>query len=106
MIILKFIENLYFGPKASANSRKTVKDLKKGKYLPGVCVITLPTNENNVLDIIEAYTLLQPAIDSSELTVVGVTYGREEALELVRQIVDDTYTALGTVDINKYLGLE
>lgn len=103
---MKLIDNLYFGIKAADKSKRVVKDLKKGKYLPGVCLVTLPTNENNLLDIIEAYTLIQPALDSSNLTVVGITYGREEALELVRQIVDDTYAALGTVNIKKYLGLE
>lgn len=105
-VVLKFIEDLYFGPKALENSKKVVKDLKKGKYLPGVCLITLPTNKDNILDIMEAYMLLQPAIDTSELTVVGITYGRDEALELVRQIVDDTFSKLGTIDIKKYLGID
>lgn len=103
---MKFIKNLYFGPKAFNNSKKVVKDLKKRKYLPGVCLITLPTNDKNILDIFEAYMLLQPAIDKSELTVVGVTYGRDEAMELVRQIIDETYTELGTIDIKKYLGID
>ena len=89
---MKFIDGLYFGPKAEHNKKELVRKLKKEKYLPGLWLITLPHNEGNIL--------------KDNLTVAGIAYGRDEALELVRQIVDDTYNKLGTVDIIKYLGLE
>ena len=56
--------------------------------------------------MVEAYTLPYQGGLKDNLIVAGIAYGRDEALELVRQIVDDTYNKLGTVDIIKYLGLE
>ena len=102
---MKFIEKLYFGEKAADNRKSVLKDIRKGKFLPGVCIVTIASNPNNILDIIEVYTLLQPAIDTDDITVVGIAYGKEEAMELVRQIIDDAYCELGEIDIIKYLGL-
>lgn len=102
---MKFIDKLYFGSKASESKKSVLKDIRKGKYLPGVCVVTLPSNADNVLDIIEVYTLLQPAINTEDMTVVGIAFGKEEAMEVVRRIVDDTYRELGEIDIIRYLGL-
>ena len=103
---MKFIDGLYFGPKAEHNKKELVRKLKKEKYRPGLWLITLPHNEGNVLAMVEAYTLPYQGGLKDNLTVAGIAYGRDEALELVRQIVDDTYNKLGTVDIIKYLGLE
>ena len=58
-----------------------------------------------ILDIIEVYTLQQPAINTEDMTVVGIAFGKEEAMEVVRRIVDDTYRELGEIDIIRYLGL-
>ncbi len=102
---MKFIDKLYFGSKASESKKSVLKDIKKGNYLPGVCIVTLPSNADNILDIIEVYTLQQPAINTEDITVVGIAFGKDEAMELVRVIVDDTYRELGEVDIIRYLGL-
>ena len=99
---MKFIDGLYFGPKAEHNKKELVRKLKKEKYLPGLWLITLPHNEGNILDMVEAYTLPYQGGLKDNLTVAGIAYGRDEALELVRQIVDDTYNKLGTVDRNYY----
>ena len=92
---MKFIDGLYFGPKAEHNKKELVRKLKKEKYLPGLWLITLPHNEGNILDMVEAYTLPYQGGLKDNLTVAGIAYGRDEALELVRQIVDDTYNKLG-----------
>ena len=51
---MKFIDGLYFGPKAEHNKKELVRKLKKEKYLPGLWLITLPHNEGNILDMVEA----------------------------------------------------
>ncbi len=102
---MKFIENLYFGQKAEDEGRSIIRKLSKGKYLPGVCIITLPSNPDNLLDIVEAFTLNLSSVKRDELTVVGIALGMEEAHEVVRQIVDDAYHYQGSLDIIKYLGL-
>lgn len=107
MKILKFIDNLYFGPKVADDLKKVIRDLKRKKYLPGVWIITLPSNENNILDIVEVYKLSFSNIDiTKDFVVVGISYGKEEAMELVRQIVDSSYAEYNKVDIKRYLGLE
>ena len=52
--------------------------------------------------------LLQPHFKNKnvneEMYVVGLAKGRDEALNLVRDIIDEVYNATGGFDIREYLG--
>ena len=41
---------------------------------------------------------------NEEIYVVGLAKGRDEALNLVRDIIDEVYNATGGFDIREYLG--
>lgn len=103
---MKFCEKLYWGEKAEKEQKKLIKALKRKKnFVPSMYVITPASNGENLLDVLDAFSLLNPVTEYKNLLVVGVALGKDEALELVRLIVDETYRELGTVDIKKYLGL-
>ena len=68
-----------------------------------VYVITFSSNRENLLDIIPSWVLMQKAYPKKNLTVIGLAKGHEEALLLVKQIVEETYRNTGSVDIRSYL---
>lgn len=68
-----------------------------------VYVIALASNRQNLLDIIPAWNLMQKAYPKRDLKVIGLAKGYNEALELVRRIVDETYQNTGGVDVRSYL---
>ena len=61
--------------------------------VPGVWLLTLPSNQQNNLDVIPADLLLQPAVRRNCPMIVGLAVSREEAFELVEAIALETYRA-------------
>lgn len=102
---MKFNKELYFGEKASLSQKELIKVLKKKKLLIGLYVITTASNESNLLDIYEATQFLQPSLSKNNFMVVGIALGREEALAVVTQIIDDIYQQTGGFDIKKFFGI-
>ncbi len=67
-----------------------------------IYVITLSSNPENLLDIIPSWELMQKYYPKSELFVVGIDKGYENALELAGNIVMDVYHKTGNFKIRDY----
>ena len=78
---------------------KVLGHVVKKKFSFDTYLITLPSNTSNILDIYSANVLLQPHFKKKciqdEIYVVGIAKGRDEAYELVRDIVDEVYKNTG-----------
>ncbi len=68
----------------------------------GVYLITLPTQEGMVLEIIPS-ALLQEHYPEKDLRIIGMASTRGEALSLVEQIIRDTFLVHGDTDVEAYL---
>lgn len=104
---MKWYKKLYLGENAKKEKYKVFGHIRKGRFCVDTFLITLPSNPSNILDIYSANMLLQPHFKKSkvldEIYVVGLAKGRMEALELVRDIVEDVYKNTGGFDIGTYL---
>ena len=56
-------------------------------------------------EIIQAVCLKQDYYKKQEFTVIGVAGYKQESLELMAKIIDDTYQHTGTFNVRQYLGL-
>ncbi len=97
-------KKLYFDEVTKEWSKDIVKRLKRRKWSPGTYIITLSSNQSNLLDIYECSQLMQPSMKKLKLTVVGVAFGRDSALELVRTIIDDVYHETDGFAVKEYFG--
>ena len=77
--------------------------LRTKNAVPGVWLLTLPSNQQNNLDVIPADLLLQPAVRRNCPMIVGLAVSREEAFELVEAIALETYRETGEVKIREWL---
>lgn len=68
-----------------------------------IYVITLASNQNNLLDIIPSRELLQKGYPKQNLYIVGLAKGYEEAVEVAASIVDEVYRNTGTFAVRSYL---
>ncbi len=93
---MRLFDHLYVGKKAAPVRKQILQGLNEKRIQPEVYVITPPRNGNNVLDIYPSALLLLPPYCSEELSVVGIAVTYWEALEVVRDIVDDMYQRTGT----------
>jgi hypothetical protein len=95
-------KELYFNSISDDYKEEIVKQISEGELQTGIYIITLAVNNKNHLEIYPCQTFLQPYYKNLQLVVVGVADGYNSALQLVTNIVSDTYMTLGEVNIKKY----
>lgn len=82
-------EKLYIGGQAEKNCQKVQKKLEKGRPVPGFFLITMPSNENNLFDILPAEALLFPYYKRKKVLVYGLAKGKAEAESMVASMLED-----------------
>ena len=58
--MVNWYKNLYVGDTAKKKQKKWMRRIENKKAVPGVWLLTLPSNQQNNLDVIPADLLLQP----------------------------------------------
>ena len=92
--MLKWHKNYYRGT--------SIKKLIQGKPVPGIYLITLSENPHNQLEILSALTLVQETAARICPEIVGIAKGKEEALELITDMVQTIYEETGELNIKEY----
>ena len=101
---LVWYKTLYLGDTVKKKADRIRKRIDRKKYQPGdIKVITLASNPQNLLDIVPANELRQPYLRANCPPIVGLAGGQQEAIEIVRQIVEDTYRQRGDTKVREYL---
>lgn len=104
---MKWYRNLYLGDNARKAKYKTFGLIRKNRFTIDTYIIAISDNPDNIFDIFSANVLKQSHFKNKayrdKVYAVGLAKGRNEALELVRCIVDETYSHTGSVDVAGYL---
>ena len=100
---MKWYHNLYIGDSIGDQAKQIKRKLSRHVWMTSIYVIALASNPQNLLDVIPSWELQQKSYPGKDICIVGLAKGYGEALELVRQIVDDTYQNTGDVDVRNYL---
>lgn len=102
---MRWYEQLYVGEKAKKNRYSIIQAVREGKT-SGYYIVTLPSNEKNLLDFYSAGTLQQPYYREKNLLVVGVAADYEDAAMLAGRIVGDVFKKTGGYDVSTFLKAE
>ena len=102
--MLHWYENLYVSERASKKLKRTISRINRGKLTPEIYVLTFPSNDKNMMDIIPANILLQKTLRRRCPKIIGLAKGREDALELMQTIIMETYEQTGGFCVKEYLG--
>lgn len=102
---MKWYRKLYLGENAAKSKYKVFSRVRSNKFSYDTYLITLSSNNDNLLDIIPANMLLQPHFKKNrkDIYVVGIADGKDEAFMVVKDIIDDVYSNTGAFDIRGYL---
>lgn len=100
---MEWYNHLYVGKKAKRRRHAIIRGIRDGVFDSRSYVITPPQNGNNILEIHPAAMLLLPHLKDQELLILGIAADYWEALEVVRQIVDDMYQQTGGFDLTELL---
>ena len=99
--MLKWHKNYYRGTNVKNLPRIRAK-LMHGKPVPGIYLITLSENPHNLLEILPALTLVQETAARICPEIVGIAKGKEEALDLITEMVQTIYEETGELNIKEY----
>lgn len=94
-------QNLYVSEKASHESIRQYGKMRKKFKFPAY-MITLPANPDNLLEIMSAQEIEKNG-GYRDIVVLGIAYGKRDAIELVRDMIWDTYYNTGGFDIQRYM---
>lgn len=100
--MLKWIDDYYIG-ETVRNVEDIRQKLEQGKLVQGIYLLTLSENPHNILEIIPAVTLFQKTAVRICPEIIGVARGIDEAMELVRSVVQTVYDETGDVQVEEYL---
>ncbi len=104
--MIVWAEKLYIGRQAEKNCARVQKKLEQYKLLPGYFLITRPSNESNLLDILPTTELVFPYYRRQELLVYGLAKSKAEAEELVVSMLEDIYRETGGLCCKEYFEAE
>ena len=99
-------EKLYIGEQAEKKERKIRKKLEKGKLVTGFFLITRPSNESNLFDILPTTELMFPYYKQREIFVYGLAKGKEEAEQMVLTMLEDVYRETDGLRCKEYFESE
>lgn len=102
-VCMTWQDDLYVGTSIVHKINKIKWKIRHNAGQLNIYVITLASNECNLLDIIPAQELLQKGYPKKEMHVVGLAKGYDEAVEIAVSIVDEVYHNTGAFDVRSYL---
>lgn len=100
---MKWYDKLYLGEKAAPKALKMKWKISHNAGMISAYVITLASNPDNLMDIIPSRELLQKGYPKEDMIIIGLALGYEEALQVVTNIIQDTYEHTGGTDVESYL---
>ncbi len=99
---MRWAVNLYTTEKTKKKLPVIMQRIRKRKIQPGLWIVTIASNEKNLLDIFSSVYYLQPMFSKMNPDIVGIAENEESAKELTVQILQDIYEKEGNFDVRSY----
>ena len=100
--MVNWSSSLYVGESVFNRQKKIIKKIGKRKFTFNVYCIAYASNKENLFDIISANELLFPVYKKLDVCIVGIAGSREEAQELVMDMVIKVYSDTGGFAVREY----
>lgn len=100
---MKWYNYLYMGEKAGKNSDRIINGIKEGRLQFNIYVLALPFNDSDMLDIYPSNILIQKHFLKSDLVILGIAEGRDEAETVMQEIIMECFGETGGFELRKYI---
>jgi hypothetical protein len=100
--MIQWASRLYIGDKIMKKKDKAITSINNRRLTYDVYCITLASNSGNLFDIMNANELLFPHYQKTNVKIVGLAKGREEAISLVRDMIMEIYENTGSFNVREY----
>lgn len=99
---MRFAINLYTTEKTKKALARIIHKTKRRKLQPGIWLITIASNEKNLLDIFHSIHYMQPMFEKLNPDIVGIAESEDAAKELLIRMTEDIYRETGCLDVRSY----
>lgn len=101
---IRFHKKLYKDGISNRRISKIIKMIRKGKIPVSVFLITLPLKADGILEVYWYPELMQTVYQKmdKELVVVGIANQRQEAFELIRDMVSDMMEENKNISVKEF----
>lgn len=100
---MQFMGSLYVGETISSQEYKIVEKVHNNQVVPNLYLIALSMHEDNMLDLIPEWEVMQKGYPKTSLQVVGLANGKKEALSIVQSIIEESLQETGSADVRTFL---
>jgi len=100
--MILWTSRLYIGEKVKKKKDKVIASINNREATFGVYCIAFASHPSNLFDILEANELLFPHYLNSEVRIVGLAKGKQEAIELIQKMLLEVYHTTGNFDVRAY----
>lgn len=99
---MRLAENLYTTEKTKKMVPRIIHKMRTRRLQPGIWLITIASNEQNLLDIFHSIYYMQPMFEKLNPDIVGIAESEDAAKTLLLQITEDMYRETGNFDVRTY----
>jgi len=99
---MRFAVNLYTTEKIKKALPRIRHKLKTRRLQPEIWLVTLASNEQNLLDFFRAVYYIQPLFQKLNPDIVGIADSEDAAKEMILKITEDVYKKQGNFNVRTY----
>jgi len=100
--MISWSSRLLIGEKMNKRKEKVIASINNREAVFGVYCIAFASHPDNLFDILDANELLFPHYRLTDVQIVGIAKGKEEAVLLVQKMLMEVYNNTGSFDVRNY----
>lgn len=100
--MIRWSRELYLDEQVSNKPEKWKKRVEQAKPSISLYCICFASNENNLFDIINCNEFFFQYYKKKELFIVGLSKTREDAIDLLQDILEDIYRKTGDINVREF----
>lgn len=100
--MIKWSNELYLDDAVKKKPEKWKRRVEDRKLSHSLYCICLASNEKNLFDILDCNELLFRYYKRRELYIVGLAKTREEAIDLLQDMIEEIYQKTGDIKVRDY----
>ncbi|HWT75583.1 MAG TPA: hypothetical protein VN258_12830 [Mobilitalea sp.] len=100
--MISWTSRLYVGEKMKKKKEKVIASINNREATFEVYCIAFASHPDNLFDIMDANELLFPFYKKSQIQIVGLAKGKDEAIHLVKDMLMEIYNQTGNFDVRAY----
>lgn len=100
--MIQWTSRIYVSKNLKKKRDKSIDSINNRRLTYDIYCITFASSTENLFDIMNANELLFPHYQKTDIKIVGLAKGKDEATNLVQDMLMEVYDKTGAFDVRTY----